>query len=222
MCDDCFASAIFGVCVGPTEHCSVAAMAAVAEDDFESGVGDVSNLMKKTPAAETDEATTGQPASGKGRGRGRGRGGRGEGRQAKGKEAKSGPQSLCICPGCVFVKYPGSRFCAEGEHKKACDNILYQRRSRKDISEAQRQAFDLEMASDQKAGEEVAMFARDNPPSMRRKSLVDFAKFERRRGVRASAKDSLGDVAMTKRAFMKHCTNTLGLEDTEAGEQLAF
>ena len=149
MCDDCFASAIFGVCVGPTEHCSVAAMAAVAEDDFESSMGDVSNLMKKTPAAEADEATTGQPASGKGRGRGRGRGGRGEGRQAKGKEAKSGPQSLCICPGCVFVKYQGSRFCAEGEHKKAWDNILYQRRSRKDISEAQKQAFDLEMASGQ-------------------------------------------------------------------------
>ena len=49
---------------------------------------------------------------------------------------------------------------------------------------------------------------------------MDFAKFERQRGIRVSGKESLGDVPMTLRAFKKHCQNVLGLEDQEATECL--
>ncbi|CAE7394875.1 unnamed protein product [Symbiodinium sp. CCMP2592] len=129
-----------------------------------------------------------------------------------------GPLSLCICPNCPFVKYQGARFCAEGDHKRAYDNIMYQRRSRKDISQEEQEAFDEEMRNDQRAGEFVESFALDNPPEMRRKSLIDFAQFVRTRGIRASTKDSRKNIAMTKRAFMKHCENVLGLDEEESKE----
>ena len=56
--------------------------------------------------------------------------------------------------------------------------MLYQRRSRKDMTESHMKAFDAEMLNDQRAGEEVAAFTRDNPPEMHRKGLVDFRKHQ--------------------------------------------
>ena len=158
---------------------------------------------------------------------GRGRGGKGRGRGPKAKaQAKAGgggkrqPVTMCICPGCIFPKYAGSRFCAEGDHKKGWDNMLYQRRTRKDLSEEDRTAFDEAMKSDDVAGKAVLDFSRDNPPELKRKALVDFAQFRRIVGHRLSAKDEAGDVPMTERAFYRHCDNVLGLEPEEAKEQL--
>eukprot|EP00435_Cladocopium_sp_Y103_P072148 s111_g39.t1 len=58
------------------------------------------------------------------------------------------PVTSCVCPGCPFPKYQGSRFCSEADHKKAWDNMVYQRRSRKDISEEDKQNFDESMKDD--------------------------------------------------------------------------
>ena len=133
-------------------------------------------------------------------------------------QGKKQPATSCICPGCMYPKYPGSRFCSLGSHKKAWDNLVYQRRSRKDVSEAQKQAFDQAMSDDAYAGKEVAQFLLDNPPEMRRKGLVDFARYERVVGLRVSKDDQDGSVPMTERAFLKYCDNTLGLDDQEALE----
>ena len=140
--------------------------------------------------------------------------------KAKGKEPKTegrrAPVTSCICPGCPWPKYSGSRFCAEGDHKKAWDNMVYQRRSRKDIGEDDKKNFDESMKDDGFAGKAVLEFSRDNPPEMRRKGLVDFARFERVKGQRLGNKASTGDVPMTEKAFHKHCENVLGLEVDEA------
>ena len=129
---------------------------------------------------------------------------------------KKAPLGTCICPNCTFPKYPGSRFCAVGEHKRAYDNLQYQARHRKDVTEAQRQAFQEDMANDEIAGREVEKFALDNPPELKRKALLDFSRFERARGVKTATADDDGDLPMTEAAFMKHCSNVLGLTDEEA------
>ena len=53
-------------------------------------------------------------AASKSKGRGRGNA------KAKPKAAVAGkkrePVTSCICPGCPFPKYPGSRFCATNDH----------------------------------------------------------------------------------------------------------
>ena len=129
---------------------------------------------------------------------------------------------MCICPGCEFMKYPGSRFCSEADRKRGYDNLVYQRRMRKDISDKSKESFDLAMKSDEVAGKEVLDFCRDNPPELRKKGLVDFAKFDRIRGMKVSASELAGDIPMTERAFLKHCENVLGLTDEEAAECLVL
>ena len=147
--------------------------------------------------------------------------------KAKGKaKAKAGagglvkrsPGSSCICPGCPFPKYAGSRFCATADHKKGWDNMLYQRKNRKDITDEDRKNFDESMKDDGVAGKAVLEFSRDNPPEMKRKGLVDFARFERVKGHRLSSKTSAGNVPMTEKAFYKHCENVLCLSEEEASE----
>ena len=88
-------------------------------------------------------------------------------------------QKVAAAAGCPFVKYPGSHFCKEDDHKRSYDNMLYQRRSRKDVTGEQRAAFDEEMKFDATAGRHVAEFLQDNLPEQKRKSLVEFAKVER-------------------------------------------
>ena len=136
----------------------------------------------------------------------------------KGAKSQRQPLGSCICPGCSFPKYPGSRFCSTGEHKRAYDNMMYQRRSRKDVTEAQKAAFDQEMKDDGFAGKAVLAFSKDNPPEMRRKGLVDFTKFVRVYGERCGSKSVKGRVPMTEKAFYKHCENVLGLTEEEAKE----
>ena len=121
-------------------------------------------------------------------------------------------------PGCLAPKYPGSRFCSLNDHKRSWDNMCYQRRSRRDITDSQRQSFDESMKQEDVAGREVLIFHRDNPPECGKKSLIDFVRFERIRGVRNSLKDSDGDVPMTERQFYKHCENVLGLTEEEMTE----
>ena len=99
--------------------------------------------------------------------------------------------------GLLLPQIPREQVLLPGEHKKSFDNMTYQRRTRKDISEAQKQAFDEAMADEGVCGKEVLAFHRDNPPEMRKKGLIDFSRFERIRGTRTSAKDSLGDVPMS-------------------------
>ena len=167
------------------------------------------------------------------RGNGKGGGKRDSGKakakaKAKGKaKAKAGaggavvkrsPASSCICPGCPFPKYQGSRFCSAANHKKAWDNMVYQRKSRKDITDEDRKNFDESMKDDGIAGKAVLEFSRDNPPEMKRKGLVDFARFERVKGHRLSNKTSAGNVPMTEKAFYKHCENVLGLSEEESQE----
>ena len=141
--------------------------------------------------------------------------------KSKGKELETGgrraPVTSCICPGCPWPEYTGSRFCAEGDHKKAWDNMVYQRRSRKDISEEDKTKFDESMKDDGFAGKTVLEFSRDNPPEMKKKGFVDFTRFERVESQRIGNKSSAGDVPMTGRekAFHKHCENVLGLEVDE-------
>ena len=155
-------------------------------------------------------------ASSRGKGRGRGKA------KAKPKAAvagkKKGPVTSCICPGCPFPKYPGSRFCATNDHKKAWDNMVYQRRSRKSLTDKEKSAFDEAMKDDGTAGRAVEAFARDNPPEMKKKGLVDFAQFMRIVGQRVGKRDTSGDVPMTERAFYKHCENVWGLSEQEAAE----
>ena len=151
------------------------------------------------------------------RGRGRGRGGRGKAKAAP-KVANAGkrqPMSTCIVPGCVCPKYPGSKFCSVQDHKRSYDNLIYQRRTRKDLSAEQKAAFDEAMKDEGTCGREVLAFHQDNPPELKRKGLVDFCRFERIHGHRNSTKESHGDVPMTERAFYKHCELTLGLTDEE-------
>ena len=131
---------------------------------------------------------------------------------------KKQPLGTCICPSCTYPKYPGSRFCSLGEHKRAWDNMLYQAKTRKDVTPAQREAFHESLKNDEFAGKEVEAFALDNPPELRRKSLLDFARFERIRGTRTLTADDAGDVPMTEAAFLKHCENVLGLNAEEASE----
>ena len=68
------------------------------------------------------------------------------------------------------------------------------------------------------AGRAVEAFARDNPPEMKKKGLVDFAQFLRIVGQRVGKRDTSGDVPMTERAFYKHCENVWGLSESEAAE----
>ena len=111
-------------------------------------------------------------ANGRGRGRnGRGRGGRqgGKGSGSRGKGPnKRATASTCICPNCTAPKYPGSRFCSLFHHKKNWDNMLYQRKTRS-ITKEQAEAFDERMRIDHEAGKEVAQFALDNPPELKKK-----------------------------------------------------
>ena len=143
------------------------------------------------------------------------RGGKGEGGRGRNM-----PATLCICPGCVFKKYPGSRFCAEADHKKGYDNLLYQRKSRKDLSQEDRDSFDSMMKSDDFAGKTVKDFCKDNPPEMRRKSLVDFSQFTRSKGMRVSSTQQSGSTPMTERAFYRYSEGTLGLSPEESKELL--
>lgn len=138
--------------------------------------------------------------------------------KTKGAGGKKEPVTSCICPNCPFPKYPGSRFCAANDHKRAWDNMVYQRRSRKNITEEEKKAFDDAMKDDSYAGKAVDTFARDNPPEMRKKGLVDFTQFLRITGERVGRKDSRGEVPMTERAFYKHCENILGLDEAESKE----
>lgn len=130
--------------------------------------------------------------------------------KTKGAGGKKEPVTSCICPNCPFPKYPGSRFCAANDHKRAWDNMVYQRRSRKNITEEEKKAFDDAMKDDSYAGKAVDTFARDNPPEMRKKGLVDFTQFLRITGERVGRKDSRGEVPMTERAFYKHCEKHFG------------
>ena len=132
-----------------------------------------------------------------------------------GRGKKNQPLTMCICPGCEWPKYPGSRFCSQNDHKRGFDNLMYQRRSRKDLTEQQKAEFDAQMKSDEFAGRTVLEFVKDCPPELRKKTLFDFARFERSKGVRVSAHEQSGDVPMTERAFYKHCDNAPGLHFAE-------
>ena len=175
---------------------------------------------------EAPECKAEDKGKGKGRGRGRGRArnnsdsgnGRGRGRADGENKKKQQPVTTCICPGCSYPKYPGSRFCSMGDHKRAWDNMVYQRRSRKEVTDEQKRAFDDAMKDDGFAGREVAKFAKDNPPEMRRKGLVDFLRFERIRGEKVSTNEQHGRMPMTEKAFYKHCDNVLGLSEEESKE----
>ena len=175
------------------------------ELDGDAGLGDIAQL-------QTAQAKAKGKAKAKAKGKAKAKAGAG------GAGGRRMPVTSCICPRCTFPKYPGSRFCSLGHHKKAWDNMVYQRRSRKEISEEQKKAFDEAMADDGHAGREVEAFALDNPPEMRKKGLVDFTRFERIVGLRVSRDDQDGTRPMTERAFLKYCENTLGLEDEEAAE----
>ena len=96
--------------------------------------------------------------------------------------------------------------------------MVYQRRTRKSLTEQERAAFDEAMKDDGAAGRAVEAFARDNPPEMKKKGLVDFAQFLRIVGQRVGKRDTSGDVPMTERAFHKHCDNVWGLSESEAAE----
>ena len=146
-------------------------------------------------------------ANGRGRGRnGRGRGGRqggndrGSGSRGKGPN-KRATASTCICPNCTAPKYPGSRFCSLFHHKKAWDNMLYQRKTRS-ITKEQAEAFDERMRIDHEAGKEVARFALDNPPELKKKGLVDFQRFVRIRGQRVATCQQDGTKPYTYAAFI--------------------
>ncbi|CAE7279224.1 unnamed protein product [Symbiodinium natans] len=86
-------------------------------------------------------------------------------------------------------------------------------RTRKDLTETQKAALDEVMKDEAEVGKEVLISYRDSPPEMKRKSLIDFTRFERVFGRRNS-----GEVPMTECAFSKHCENTLGLTDEEMTE----
>ena len=114
---------------------------------------------------EQEEPTTGRRGPGRGRGRGRGRpssaagGSKGRGR------GKKAPASTCICPNCTAPKYPGSKFCSLFHHKKAFDNMMYQRRTRA-LSQEAKEAFDKVMANQADAGRKVEEFALDATMSL--------------------------------------------------------
>lgn len=50
------------------------------------------------------------------------------------------------------------------------------------------------MKDDGVAGREVLAFSRDNPPEMKRKGLVDFARYERIKGEKLATKEQHGEV----------------------------
>ncbi|CAE7253612.1 unnamed protein product [Symbiodinium sp. CCMP2592] len=179
---------------------------------------------------QTGADDTAMPADvdvpGRGRG-GRGRGGRGRGRgtKAAGKNQSAGrggkkaaPVTTCICPNCTAPKYPGSRFCSLFHHKKAWDNLCYQRRTRS-LTDEEKEAFDKGMANDGEAGKVVEQFATDNPPELKKKQLFDFAKFCRVTGQRLSKQVQKGNKPFTERAYYKYAENVLGLSTEEAEEE---
>ena len=186
---------------------------------FQVGSGPEQEPDAQAEASAGDEKGKKKPGKGGKKGRGKGSKKAAEPKNAKGAgPTKKQPASTCIVPGCLAPKYPGSRFCSLNDHKRSWDNMCYQRRSRRDITDSQRQSFDESMKQEDVAGREVLIFHRDNPPECRKKSLIDFARFERIRGVRNSLKDSDGDVPMTERQFYKHCENVLGLTEEEMTE----
>ena len=144
-----------------------------------------------------------------------------------GRTASTRPRLLIInkagncCQACsVFKKYPGNRYCAEGDHKKGYDNLLYQRKNRRDLSQEDPDNFDSAMRSDEFAGKTIKEFCQDNPPELRRKSLVDFSQFSRSKGMRVSATQQSGSAPMTERAFYRYTENVLGLSPEESKELL--
>ena len=138
--------------------------------------------------------------------------------RAGGKAPKKQPLTICIVPDCSCPKYPGSRFCSLKDHKKAFDNMCYQRRSRS-ISPEERDAFDTLMRDDGEAGKMVGAFAKDNPPEMKKKGLVDFASFVRIVGERLGTHSQAGCKPMSERAWYKHAENVEGYTEEEAQEQ---
>ena len=129
-------------------------------------------------SANEDAAAQGNVETSRGRCRGRGRGGRGgRGRDASAApKAKGGkkiqPVTTCIVPGCQCPKYPGSRFCSVNPHTKVFNNVMYQRRTRKDLSNEDKEAFDRSMKDNGLAGKTVGQFALDNPLELCKKGLV--------------------------------------------------
>ena len=130
------------------------ALQSVSLLDMWEGKFDANQTVEEQPAESGEAPEEEAPPAPHPKGRGRkGRGGRGGSKKGKGrgksagadavKTAKKAPVSTCIVPGCCYPKYPGSRFCSLGEHKKSFDNMTYQRRTRKDISEAQKQKVDI-------------------------------------------------------------------------------
>ena len=183
----------------------------LTEEGFEEPVAEPSEPDAQMP----DQA----PKRGRGRGGGRG-GGRGkkEGAKAGRGGGKRAPVTTCICPTCTAPKYPGSRFCSLFHHKKAADNLAYQRRTRS-LSEEEKEAFDKAMANDGEAGKLVEQFALDNPPELKKKQLFDFAKFCRTTGQRVSQQVQKGKKPFTEKAYYKHAENVLGLTTEEAREE---
>ena len=166
---------------------------------------------------EGDGATGATPAKGRGRG---GRGGRGRGGKRGNLEGgKKQPVTTCVVPGCTCPKYPGSRFCSLQGHKNSWDAMIYQRRSRKDLTKEQKEAFDETMKDDSQAGRAVQQFSLDNPPQLRKKQLIDFARFVRIRGERVATVGEKGTRPMTERAWYKYAENIEGLTEKEAQEQ---
>ena len=51
-------------------------------------------------------------------------------------------------------------------HKKGYDNMIYQRKSRKDITQEQKDPFDATMKNDGEAGKAVLELSRDIPPEL--------------------------------------------------------
>ena len=191
-------------------------MADVAMPDADAEFGDDNATSAAVPKGASGKAKA--KAKGKGRAKAQAAAGKCESSTSAAACARRQPVTSCICPGCPFPKYQGSRFCSEADHKKAWDNMVYQRRTRKNISEEEKKNFDESMKDDGIAGKAVLDFSRDNPPEMRKKGLVDFTRFERSKGHRISTRTTSALVPMTERAFFKHCENILGLTPEESEE----
>ena len=146
---------------------------------------------------------------------------RGRARQKQRRQPSHGvSENLLLDAFVLIAPFPNTKGVAFVllDHKKAWDNMVYQRRTRKNITEGERKAFDEAMKDDGFAGKSVERFALDNPPEMKKKGLVDFTQFIRVIGQRVAQRDAAGDVPMTEKAFYKHCENVLGLSDQEAAD----
>lgn len=141
--------------------------------------------------------------------------------KAKGKAKPAKDKLPCLC--CDDPRAKGKRFC--NAHNRNFDAMRYQAEHADDDDDETENGTTLKefvskMSNDAVAREEILAYSRDSPPDRRyaRKTIIDWAAFRRRHGVRIAVVDQDRDKPFTEASFLIRCTTKLGLTNSEAKE----